>query len=125
MGKNGDLESSCVNCGSSLKIGATYCPRCGYHQRPELGSESQGLAPPQSRPQRSPAIAVVLAFLVPGLGHMYAAEWTTGLVFLLAGIIAAASMAFLAGFLLYPIVWIMGMVGGARAVERFNFPEKF
>ncbi len=56
---------------------------------------------------------------------MYAGEWGTGIVFLLAAILAAASMVIFVGFILYPIVWIMGMIGGARAVERFNFPDRF
>ncbi len=125
MGKKSGLKSSCVNCGSPLELGSTYCPRCGYHQRPKMGSESEGPAPPYSRPQRSPAIAVALAFLIPGAGHMYAGEWTTGIVFLFVALLAAASTVLLVGFLLYPIVWILGMIGGARAVERFNFPDRF
>lgn len=47
-----------------------------------------------------------------------------GLLFLTAAVLSAASMLILIGFILYPIIWILGMLGGARAVERYNFPGR-
>ena len=123
MGKTSGTGSHCVNCGARLDSEATYCSKCGYHQRGDDFYRNRP-EPPQTRPQRSPAIAVALAFLIPGLGHMYAGEWVWGFIFLIMGSIAALSTIVLIGFILYPIVWILGMIGGARAVERYNFPER-
>ena len=40
-------------------------------------------APPRSAPTGYPALAAVLAWLIPGLGHIYLKRWRRGLAFLL------------------------------------------
>ena len=40
-------------------------------------------APPRSAPAGNPVLAAVLAWLIPGLGHIYLKRWRRGLAFLL------------------------------------------
>ena len=82
------------------------------------------MGPPKARPQRSPALAVAMAFFIPGLGHIYAGEWFKGLLLLALAIFAALTVMLYIGLVIYPLVWIAGMLGGARAVDRYNFPNK-
>jgi TM2 domain-containing membrane protein YozV len=82
----------CPNCGTSLSDTAEFCSNCGYNIK--TGQASQ--APPQtpyapSQPYGQPyfgasfkseALAIILAILVPGAGHLYIGRLTRGLVVL-------------------------------------------
>ena len=46
-------------------------------------SSSTPAAPPRSAPTGYPVLAAVLAWLIPGLGHIYLKRWRRGLAFLL------------------------------------------
>lgn len=39
-------------------------------------------APPRSEPAGNPVLAAILAWLIPGLGHIYLKRWRRGLAFL-------------------------------------------
>lgn len=70
---------------------------------------------------KSPAVAVALSFLIPGLGSMTSGEAGMGVFILVCYVFAWASALFLIGFILAPAVWIWGMVAAHGAARRWNY----
>ena len=64
----------CGNCGAVLPHPAATCWRCGV----------AATAGARRTPRKSPALAAVLAALIPGLGHVYLGNYRRGLGFLAA-----------------------------------------
>jgi TM2 domain-containing membrane protein YozV len=82
----GGRVTYCSNCGNLVKEGARFCNRCGavlsggsppyYGQRASVTSTWY--------PERKdPLIAVILSFLMPGVGQMYVGRMARGLIVLL------------------------------------------
>lgn len=56
----------------------------------EPGNPRASEAVPQAAAVGNPAVAVVLAWLIPGLGHVYLKRWMRGLFFLLLVLVSLA-----------------------------------
>lgn len=74
----------CPNCGNVSEADSRFCDRCGA-----------GLAEKQSRttettPSKDPAIALILAMICPGLGHLYCERYGKAWMFLLLAGFAAS-----------------------------------
>lgn len=69
---------------------------------------------------KNPSIAIVLSFFWPGLGQLYNGEIGKGIFFLIAAGISALLMWLVIGFLLYPVIWIWGMVDANSSAKRIN-----
>lgn len=69
---------------------------------------------------KNPSIAVVLSFFWPGLGQIYNGQIGKGVMFMIAAGLSALLMWVLVGFLLYPVVWIWGMVDANSSAKRIN-----
>jgi len=69
---------------------------------------------------RSVALAVIASFFIPGLGSMIAGKTGKGVAILLSSIVAAISCIVLIGFILWPIVWILGMIFAATDTRDWN-----
>jgi TM2 domain-containing membrane protein YozV len=84
--------------------GAAFCPSCGaptggqpnngqsggpqYNGGPTYNSQYTYQQPMYAAaPQKSTGIAIVLAFLVPGLGHLYIGKITRGIAIMAIGIV--------------------------------------
>ena len=48
-------------------------------------------APPRSAPAGNPVLAAALAWLIPGLGHIYLKRWRRGLAFLLLIVVSVVT----------------------------------
>lgn len=84
----------------------------------------QPYGPPQQPMQvapKSPALAVFLSFLIPGLGSMTSGEGGMGTVILACYIVSWFLTLALIGFVLVPVVWIWGMVAAHGAARRWNY----
>jgi len=69
---------------------------------------------------KNPSVAIVLSFFWPGLGQLYNGQIGKGIFFLIAAGAAALLMWVLIGFLLYPVVWIWGMVDANISAKKIN-----
>ena len=69
---------------------------------------------------KNPSIAVVLSFFWPGLGQIYNGQIGKGVLFMIAAGLSALLMWVLIGFLIYPIIWIWGMVDANTSAKRIN-----
>jgi TM2 domain-containing membrane protein YozV len=69
---------------------------------------------------KNPAIAAVLSFFWSGLGQIYNGQIIKGVVFVVAAAVSAWLMVVGIGFILWPIVWIWGMVDAHSSAKRIN-----
>ncbi len=84
----------CTNCGSEIDIKAEICPRCGVRQISSTSASSD----------KSKAIALVLSFILPGLGHFYLGLSKKGIILLVMGLLTSLTWFYQIG-LIYLIVW--------------------
>lgn len=69
------MTVACEMCAEQVQPGAPVCVHCGHR-----AARALALGPPASR---SPVVAAVLAWVLPGLGHLYAGRPGRGVSILL------------------------------------------
>ena len=82
----------CPNCGTNVPDDAEFCSNCGYGlktgQAPRPNAPyapSQPYAQPFFNiPTKSEILTILLAFLIPGAGHLYVGRLTRGLIVLVS-----------------------------------------
>jgi len=82
----------CDQCGKAVPADAAFCPTCGRRRRAstELPPPPSVQTGPPAAPvitlseSKNPGIAALLAFIVPGIGHIYVGRIASGLVILAA-----------------------------------------
>lgn len=86
-------------------------------------AESQAIAyraPAHSYAPKSPGLALLASFLVPGLGQVVNGEIGKGIVFLVAYLVAIVSVVLVIGFVLVPALWVWAMVDAYRSARSWN-----
>lgn len=68
--------------------------------------------------QKSPAVAALLSFLIPGIGQLYCGETKKGVIFFVLGIVFALSMVVLVGYVLYPIFWLYNIYDAYKTAKK-------
>ena len=111
----------CKKCGTDVGD-SEFCPNCGEPMnggaRPAGSQENLNTAVMMN--QKSEALALILSFIIPGVGEMYAGKVGKGIIILLLAILSAALIMLLIGFILYPIVWIYSMIDSYNLAKRYN-----
>ena len=102
----------CQSCGEKINVIAEICPHCGVR-----------VAPAPLSQEKSVAIAAILSFLFPGLGHLYNGLTKKGVSFIIAYIISAILIFLLIGFVLVFIVWIWALFDAIKTTEAINNGE--
>ncbi len=87
---------------------------------PGLGGPIRYSASPSTVAPKSPGLALVASFLVPGLGQLVNGELAKGAVFLLAYLAALISVFAVIGLLAVPVVWVWAMVDAYRSAREWN-----
>lgn len=118
----------CPSCGKEISNDVSYCPSCGADVK------NFGTARHTDEPNviyvtetKSEGLALVLSFLIPGLGQMYDGKIVRGLGFLFICPILALILLFLPGFYIFGfaliipiIVWIYGVYDAYRLAQEYN-----
>ena len=102
----------CQSCGKKININAEICPHCGVRVS----------APPVSQ-EKNVALAAILSFLFPGLGHLYNGLTTKGISFIIAYIVSLVLIVLVIGFVLVFIVWIWALFDAIKTTEAINNGE--
>ncbi|WP_405306447.1 zinc-ribbon domain-containing protein [Methanobrevibacter sp.] len=134
----------CSNCGCEVEVGTAFCPQCGFNLRqneqpqtkfcqscgekininaeicPHCGVRVAGISPSQ---EKSVALAAILSFLFPGLGHLYNGLTKKGVSFIIAYIVSAVLIFLLIGFVLMILVWIWALFDSIKTTEAINRGE--
>jgi TM2 domain-containing membrane protein YozV len=69
---------------------------------------------------KNPTTATILSFFITGLGQLYNGQIGKGILYFVAAVVSSISMAVGIGFILLPIVWILGMVDANTSAKRIN-----
>lgn len=96
----------CKNCGAELDDGASFCYKCGAKT---------------DRKTKSVYIAVILSFLLTGIGTVYAGNTKKGLILLAARILAAVIGIRIHIFLILTVlIWVYGLYDAYNETQRAN-----
>ena len=134
----------CSNCGLEVNLNTTFCPQCGFKLTPDEAPQTKfcqscgkkininaeicphcgvrvaGVVPSG---EKSVALAAILSFLFPGLGHLYNGLTKKGVYFIIAYIVSAVLILLLIGFILVIIVWIWALIDAIKTTEAINRGE--
>lgn len=142
----------CSNCGKESAPGAKFCEGCGaalpvangpqgnqqYAQappqqappygQPQYGQPQYGQPQPYGQPMYVPApmknagLAAVLAFLLPGLGHIYLGLITKGILYIILTFVlwVVGVLTFGIGFIVYVIFWIWQIYDAYKLGNQYN-----
>jgi TM2 domain-containing membrane protein YozV len=105
-------EQFCSSCGETIKKEAEVCPECGVRQESSSSSE------------KDPGIAALLSAITSGwAGQMYNGQILRGLGIIVAQVVNVILMAFLIGFLTFPLVWALGIYDAYNQAKKINAGE--
>jgi TM2 domain. len=119
----------CQKCGKETDDNAAFCSSCGASTNGPGGPSNN--APPSYgpnygntntyAPQKSTGVGILLAFLIPGAGHMYAGKITDGIViFILAVIIGIAGWLFFFPYIIALVLWIWNIYDANKKINEYN-----
>lgn len=100
----------CKYCGSKIDAEAEICPKCGVRLK-KVESE------------KSPAIALILSFIFPGIGQLYNDQKSKCVKLIIISIICLVLSIIVIGAFLYFIVWIYGMYDAYKSAKAINNGE--
>jgi TM2 domain-containing membrane protein YozV len=69
---------------------------------------------------KSAGLALFLSLIFPGLGQLYNGNAGKGTTLIVLSVISIALLLALIGFLIYPIIWLYGMVDAYNEAGRIN-----
>jgi len=69
---------------------------------------------------KSPGLALLASFFIPGLGQLTNGEAAKGILMFLGYLFSFVLMFLLIGFLTAPAIWIWGMVDAYTGAQRWN-----
>lgn len=124
------LQFACSACHRPFSIpanptGAAIVPISSVPLPPAPIPQQQYYSQPQGHvflttQAKNPGVAAVLSFLYCGLGQIYNGQIGKGIVFLLLYSFCWILCLLIIGFILVPIVWIIGMIDAYTSAESIN-----
>ena len=119
----------CPNCGAIVDENRYYCNSCGAYVK---GSPAPRGASPKNieyseREQnhtnfkeKSPFLAVLVSFFIPGAGQCYTGQWKKGIILFVLAFISAIFSLIVIGIIPLLIIWIYSMYDAYHAAVRIN-----
>lgn len=90
-----------------------------YPPQPYAGPMVPQRPMPTAAP-KSGGVALILSFLVPGLGHLYTGNPISAVIWFAAAVLAWVSLMIVIGFVLIPLVYIGAMIHAYVSATNFN-----
>ncbi len=88
--------------------------------RPQLAYTPAGYVAVSHVAPKSPGLAVLGSFFVPGLGQLMNGQVAKGLFMLVGYVVSLVLVLALIGLVLAPAIWIWSMVDGYTGAQRWN-----
>ncbi len=88
--------------------------------QPQLAYTPSGYVAVSHVAPKSPGLAVLGSFFVPGLGQLMNGQVAKGLLMLVAYVVSLVLVFVLVGLVLAPAIWIWSMVDGYTGAQRWN-----
>ena len=107
IGQESRPQKYCKNCGSQIDLNAEICPKCGVRQM-------------AAKTEKSPAIALVLSFIFPGIGQIYNDQTKKGIYLIVGYIVSWLLIVILIGALLILLIWLYGMYDAYTSAKAIN-----
>ena len=107
----------CSNCGFEMDINTKFCPECGMST---TGQPRPGGNQTVVNPEKSPILALILSFLIIGLGQVYLGLTKKGLILFVLAIVSGILMLVFVGFVLWLLVWLYAMYDGYNSATKMN-----
>jgi len=136
----------CQKCGKETKDNVAFCSSCGASTNgstqtnniPNYGPQNNNYV--YSR-EKSNGVGIILGFLIPGLGHLYAGKIGKGLLIMFSGIIlgtlaiitllgaisidstgafVGATIFFIVFPIIYFVIWIWNMYDVNKTIKEYN-----
>jgi|HubBroStandDraft_4_1064222.scaffolds.fasta_scaffold318376_2 TM2 domain-containing membrane protein YozV len=86
----------------------------GYYQQQGYPQQQMAVAP------RSPAVALIISFFIPGLGSLINGRTTTGVIILCSWIVGWILSIVIVGFFIVFGMWVWGMIDAYKAAQEWN-----
>jgi TM2 domain-containing membrane protein YozV len=83
----------------------------------------QPYPPQRPMPTASPksgGVAVILSFLIPGLGHLYTGNPLSAVMWFISAVVSAVLITVFVGIILLPLVYIGAMIHAYISAGNFN-----
>jgi TM2 domain-containing membrane protein YozV len=141
---------NCPNCGKESAPGSKFCENCGTILPTDQNAQATGeqyaqAAPPGNAPPYGPppaygqpqpgqplygtiplknaGLAAVLAFLIPGLGHIYLGLITKGILYIILMVVLLFLGFFTLGitWIIYIIFWLWQIYDAYKRANQYNF----
>lgn len=111
----------CRICGIQINDTDLYCPKCGTRA---VNTAAQFTF------FRNPGVSAVLSTLVPGLGQVYNGQLRKGIPLLVLSVLSLAFSPAIriperfAVYLLYLVLWVLGIVDAYKSAVKINVKLK-
>ena len=114
----------CPKCAFDNPDDSEYCSSCGtpLNNNAVYNKASQHVQSSYILPQKSTGVGIILSFLLPGLGHLYAGLIGMGLILMVLSMvfIALAFFTFFITLVFYLILWIWGIFNVRQKINEYN-----
>lgn len=120
----------CSRCGKQLAENARYCSGCGFDNMAYSGQGAGYNANPgvnnsdkaSSFKTKSAALALILSFLIPGIGQLYIGRIESGIIILIIWVVSVAAWPFtiFLSLLIALVVWVFSMVDAYSRANEYN-----
>ena len=69
---------------------------------------------------KSPGLALILSFFIPGLGQLYNEKVRDAITFIVSYICSVVLCIVIIGFIIAPIIWIYSMYDAYKGAKKIN-----
>ena len=123
---NGEV---CPVCGAIVEAGRYYCNSCGAYMKesptprvsaPNNMENSERKQNHTILKEKSPFLAVLVSFFIPGAGQCYTDQWKKGIALFMLAFISAILCIIVIGIIPLLIIWIYSMYDAYHAAVRIS-----
>lgn len=115
----------CSQCGFEMNSDMKFCPECGASTTavPKVAQNNNNAVDGVCNPDKNEILALILSFLIIGLGQVYIGLTKKGIILFVAAIIAGILTTVIIGWLLWLIIWFYAMYDAYNSTNKMKNGE--